>query len=302
LTAASLRHALQIQTSTLLSAASTADLLNPNSSPPDLTILPTNLLKPSERKRLSLLSERATLHAAHNAQSLYRACAGVTTFRVRDPDPKAVDGGAVLGLRIEVVTRARFQKPFYILLNRPWENRKESWKVHRHTVPAAIPINGIAARHLPAPPRRTHNDNGADHLEGEAPTGRSQDLNKFVRTLRRELVRYHNRMAGIADLRRAAGLDAAGEDKVSAERRGDADAGQGSITDISPADPAAMQIKIDWKDGRSGRLVLDEYGRVTKFVVLNEQGRSRGTTRRLLARGMELDDVVTMLAEEEQAG
>ncbi len=44
----------------------------------------------------------AAQQAKHNALQLHRMCAGVTTFRVRDPDPAAVDGGRVFGVRIEV--------------------------------------------------------------------------------------------------------------------------------------------------------------------------------------------------------
>jgi central kinetochore subunit Mal2/MCM21 len=288
----SLRRALQIQVSTVLLGPSTNALLAP--ATPDLTSVPA-LLTPSQENTRAALSEHVKRHAAHNTQSLYRACAGITTFRMRDPDPKAVDGGNVLGVRIDVVTRARFAKPYYLLLNRPWDGQKQYWRLHRHTVPPAVPVEAIAARCLPAPPKKSQAAIG-DVDDGQIVRHvKKQDLIKFVRTLRRDMVRYHNRIAGVADLRHAAGLDITGRKPKS--RSG---AGGGSIADISPADSAAKQIKIDWADGKSGRLVLDEDGHVTKFVILNEQGRSRGTTRRLLARGLKLDDVVSMLAEDVQ--
>ncbi len=41
-------------------------------------------------------------------ENLYRMCVGVTTFRVHDPDPHAVDGGHVLGVRLEAFEAGSF--------------------------------------------------------------------------------------------------------------------------------------------------------------------------------------------------
>jgi len=47
------------------------------------------------------------------------------------------------------------------------------------------------------------------------------------------------------------------------------------ITDISPADAEAKQVRIEWEDGRIGRVAIDEKGRVEKCVVIGEEGRDR---------------------------
>ncbi|KAK2600699.1 hypothetical protein N8I77_010214 [Diaporthe amygdali] len=232
------------------------------------------------------LQERLEKQIAYDQHCLYRACAGITTFRVRDPDPNAVDGGNVLGVRIEVMTRSKFLRPYFVLLNRPYsgnEQRKRFLRVHRHTVPACIPLSGLAARYLPAPkPIRSEGENG------EAIPEKRQDLSRFVRCLRRDIVRYHNRVSVIADLRRAVGLDG---------KRRDAEelAESSSLLAISAADTEAKQVRIDWKDGRSGRLVIGDDGDVVKLVVFGDMGRDRELTRELLSDGSRLEDVARKL-------
>lgn len=61
--------------------------------------------------------------ALHNQECTYRACASITTFRIRDPDPHAVDQGNVLGIRIDVGSSGKFIRPYYIMLNRPYPAR-----------------------------------------------------------------------------------------------------------------------------------------------------------------------------------
>ncbi len=51
---------------------------------------------------LSAAFDRASAQAKHSEQCLYRLGAGATMFEVQDPDPHAVAGGRVLGVRIEV--------------------------------------------------------------------------------------------------------------------------------------------------------------------------------------------------------
>lgn len=233
------------------------------------------------------LQERLEKQLAYDQHCLYRACAGITTFRVRDPDPNAVDGGNVLGVRIEVMTRSKFLRPYFVLLNRPYsgsEQRKGFLRVHRHTVPPCIPLGGLAARYLPAPkPARASGENG------DAAPERRQDLSRFVRCLRRDIVRYHNRVSVIADLRRAVGLDG---------KRRDAEelAESSPLLAISAADTEAKQVRVDWKDGRSGRLVIGDDGDVVKLVVFGDMGRDRELTRELLSEGSRLEDVARKLS------
>lgn len=235
------------------------------------------------------LQESLEKQIAYGQHCLYRACAGITTFRVRDPDPNAVDGGNVLGVRVEVMTRSRFVRPYFVLLNRPYsgsEQRRRFLRVHRHTVPPCVPLSGLAARHLPAPrpSPKTEGENGDSR-----PTERRQDLSRFVRCLRRDIVRYHNRVSVIADLRRAVGLDG--------KRRDAEELAEGSsLLAVSAADTEAKQVRVDWKDGRSGRLVIGDDGDVVKLVVFGDMGRDRELTRELLSDGSRLEDVARKLS------
>ncbi|KAK4649537.1 uncharacterized protein QC761_119850 [Podospora bellae-mahoneyi] len=253
--------ALQSKTSTLLTSPSTLALL---SSDPNLT-------------------SQSSLHQSHHLQTLYRTCATLTLFRAQDPDPNAVDAGSILGLRIEVVSRAKFLRPYYVLFNRPWASSsslpgpQRKWlRVHRHTVPSCIPLSGLAARYLPSPDKDD--------------TRRKQDLGKFARGVRREVVRYHARLGTVADLRKAAGLGRGGDG-------GD----KSGLVDISPADAEVRHVSVEWGDGRTGRLVIGDDGEVEKLVVVGENGRDREAGRELLgglglAGTVKAEEVVRRLA------
>lgn len=171
------------------------------------------------------------------------------------------------------MSRGQFLKPYYVMLNRPYFN-STYLRIHRHTLPPAIPLPGLAARHLPAP--KPESDNSP-----------KQDLDRFVRTLRREVTRYHNRMGVTADLRRGLGLHQAKEEGLKLN----------DIVDVSIADIEAKQIRLTWADERSGRLVMDNDGKVVKMVVYGEQGRDWETTKELYGDNDRIEDVVKQLQE-----
>ncbi|GAB1312211.1 Cenp-O kinetochore centromere component [Madurella fahalii] len=320
--AASLKKQLRLHVSTLITAPSTLQLLTSQDNPQPTLTLPLNnnnnntktTVTPATKK--SLLAHSA-LQQAHTQQCLYRACASITTFRARDPDPKAVDGGAILGLRIEVVSRGKFLRPYYVLLNRPYGHQNEAhgdggggggrdkagktWlRVHRHTLPACISLAGLAARYLAAP---SSNKEGKKKTEPR----KTQDLARFARALRREVVRYHHRLGVVAELRKAAGLggrkgaggDEDGGAEGGVEGEGEASARQplpNRLVDITPADAEAKHITIEWADGRTGRLVMGDDGEIVKLVVVGENGRDREAGRELLGGAVRVDDVARRLA------
>ncbi|EPE05268.1 cenp-o kinetochore centromere component [Ophiostoma piceae UAMH 11346] len=243
--AAALKKQLQVQTSTLLSAPSTRRLISENRS--------------SSTRAAKKLLKLCDSHDAHKQQSLYRAGAAVTAFRVRDPDPNAVDGGRVLGLRFDIMIGAQFLRPYYILLNRDDGPKKSGLRIHRHTVPPAVPLAGLATRHL------SKTGTGAED---------DDDLYAFARAVRRAIVRYHNRLAAIGDLRR-------GVQKAAFEGDGEIDTDR--PIDVSGADAEAKQIRFDWADGRTGRLIIDDDGDIEEMVVIGATGtRDRAAARALL--------------------
>lgn len=265
--AESLKRHLAVQTSTILTADSTRDLLRDRAK---------RKQKGGSAKAADdaeKLLKRSDEYVAHRQRNLYRACASITAFKVRDPDPNAVDGGAVLGLRFEVMSKARFLRPYYVMLNRPYADSRYL-RVHRHTVPPCIPLSGLAARHLPAP--KAKDDEGAAE----------QDLPLFARALRRELVRYRNRISIVGDLHKAAGLDKSQPQQPESHV---------SVTHISPADAEAKQISIEWNDGKVGRLVMDDDGKIVKMAVQGENGRDRGAVRKLLGGSARIEEILGRL-------
>ncbi|KAI0886172.1 Cenp-O kinetochore centromere component-domain-containing protein [Annulohypoxylon maeteangense] len=267
----SLKRDLKLQTTTLLTSSSTLQLLRENTSK-----------RPKSRKNTVLRSAellaKADEQAAHKQQCLYRTCAPITTFKVRDPDPNAVDNGSVLGLRFEIMYKARFLRPYYVMLNRPYPNSRRL-RIHRHTVPQCIPLPGLSARYLSPPTAKADDDD-------EDGAVKKQDLPAFVRALRRELVRYHNRTAVIGDLRSEAGLEKKPRKEVEVP-----------IVDISAADAQAKQIRVEWGDGRSGRLVINDDGDIVKMVAQGENGQDREAVRQLLGGSARVEEVVGRLGE-----
>jgi central kinetochore subunit Mal2/MCM21 len=158
--------------------------------------------------------------------------------------------------------------------------------VHRHTVPPCIPLAGLAARYLAPPP------SDGDQEEGK------QDLAKFARALRRELVRYHHRLGVVADLRKAAGLGGkmtTGDGEEGAGENGEG--GDGRLVDISAADAEAKQISIQWADGRTGRLVMGDDGEIVKVVAVGDNGRDHEAVRQLFGDAKTVGEVARRLAE-----
>jgi central kinetochore subunit Mal2/MCM21 len=152
------------------------------------------------------------------------------------------------------------------MLNKPFSG-SEALRVHKHTVPPCIPLDDLAKRYLAEP-------KAAD--DGNA--GKKQDLRRFTRELRREVVGYHNRISTIKSLRKEFKLD----EKVSRKGKGR----EKVIEDISAADAEAKQVRIEWVDGRIGRAVVDERGDVKRCVIIGEDGRDREAERKVVGGGM----------------
>ncbi|KIN07874.1 hypothetical protein OIDMADRAFT_151759 [Oidiodendron maius Zn] len=221
---------------------------------------------PSTPLDASPFLQTASKHLTQSKENLYRICASITTFRLQDPDPNAVDGGRVLGIRFDVSSAGRFARPYYVMLNKPFAD-KELLRVHRHTVPPCIPLAALAARYLPV----TKCDSG-DHGKDKV----TQDLGRFVRALRRQIVGYQNRTSVIKSLRREFKLDEGRQSGKKGKER------EKVIVDISAADAEAKQVRIEWVDGRVGRCVVGDTGNVEKCVVIGEQGRDWEVERRII--------------------
>lgn len=226
-------------------------------------------------------------------ENLYRACAGVTAYKVQDPDPNAVDSGNILGVRIEVFIGGKFVETYHVLFNRPSARHKTMLKIHRHTIPACIPVRQLANKFLPQSQR-------------DASSTTEQNLVKFGRVLRKELVSWHMRTAAVEKMRQEAGLpdkhaqeravakepvygqvlnafvsddeeeeedeqnvdeEEEEEEEESRKRRN----GPVKIIEID-ADMAARQVDIIWSNGQSATIEITKDGEIIKAVVRTEEG------------------------------
>ncbi|EPE24931.1 hypothetical protein GLAREA_11512 [Glarea lozoyensis ATCC 20868] len=266
----SLKSNLKLQTSTILSSQATRNTLRrlqkPTQEPRPQSAIPSTI--PTDT---SPLNSTTTAQTLHNTTNLYRACNSLTTFRIHDPDPHAVDNGSILALRLDISTSSKFIAPYYIVLNKPFPS-SPLLRVHRHTLPPYIPLAHLAERYLP-------HGKGAVAMGSRAPGQKRQDLNKFARALRREVVAYHNRVAVIKGLRREFRLDKKGRGKGKERER--------VIEDVSAADAEARQVRIEWVDGRIGRAVVGDGGEVIKCVVMGEGGRDWESERAIMGGRME---------------
>lgn len=178
------------------------------------------------------------------------------------------------------MSKSRFLRPYYVMLNRPYPGSRRL-RVHRHTVPPCIPLSGLAYRHLPPPPK-VENDAGSNALEPA-----EQDLVRFARELRREIVRYHNRAGAIGAISQAAAA------AVVSDADDDDD---DDMVDVRAADPQAKQIELGWADGRTGRIILDDDGKIEKMVVYRFDVRDHETKRQMLGDSLHVDDVVRLMS------
>lgn len=101
-------------------------------------------------------------------------------------------------------------------------------------------------------------------------------------------MRYHNRLGVSADLRRSLGAHSSKKTTTPPN----------AIIDVSIADTEAKQIRLTWADERNGRLVMDDDGKVVKFVVFGAtENRDWETTRQLGDSEGRVEDIAKMLEE-----
>ncbi|KAF1947234.1 hypothetical protein EJ02DRAFT_449824 [Clathrospora elynae] len=251
-----------------------------------------------------------TQQSRRNLENIHRACVGVTAYKVSDPDPHAQDHGNILGVRIDVALGGKFVETYHVLLNyiqnsSEGEEKKKSLRIHKHTIPACIPLQHLVNRWLQA--------GGKD---GEMQV--HQNLIRFGRSLRKELVSYHLRQQTLHHLRTEAGLehrnpnnddvgiaatgrvlnafvsdDGHSSDTEEAEDEDEA-SNPARILDIE-ADTAVRQVTVTWSSRTTAVVCISKDGRVEKAVCRTKNGSRdealsrkaigplRGLVRRLVA-------------------
>ncbi|KAI4652794.1 uncharacterized protein J4E78_007621 [Alternaria triticimaculans] len=220
-----------------------------------------------------------TRQSKRNLENIYRACAGVTAYKVKDPDPHALNDGNILGVSIDVALGGRFVETYHVLLSVKQKNDKRIMRIHKHTVPPCIPLQHLSDKWLPAGGKDEENDP-------------EQDLVRFGRLLRKELVSWHLRVNAVEELRKDAGLAQSrqdseddsftsngkilnafvSDDEASSDiEQEDADLGSARILDIE-ADAAVRQVTVVWSDRRTAVMAITKDGRVERAVCRTRDG------------------------------
>lgn len=214
-----------------------------------------------------------------NLENIHRACAGVTAYKVKDPDPNAINNGNILGVSIDVAIGGRFIETYHVLLNWRSKDGGRTLKIHKHTIPPCIPLQQLVNKWLPT--------SGKD-----ADVDPEQDLVSFGRLLRKELVGWHMRLSAVEDLKKEAGLNGqrskagkdselettgkvlnafVSDDESSSEAGEDVEDGPVRILDIE-CDAAVRQITFTWTDRRVAVMDITKDGRVEKAVCRARDG------------------------------
>jgi central kinetochore subunit Mal2/MCM21 len=295
-------------TNTLLCSTKIQNLLG------DSDVLPnTSLDLPNDENPLSTKS-RTSASASTNTQhqtNMHRLSFTVTTFPFADPSPTNSLHGRLLGLRFDQCSHlGMFQKPYYILLRRVEEGGDE-WRVHRHTIPAFVPLGRLEEEFLPLRDEDGSDDEhyGAEDESGSAGVkAKKQDLHSFVRKIRHELTSWNLRREAIDFLKSELRLvtppatakegDESEEDGADDTEMTDSDSttqGLYGVQSIEATSFEARQARITWTDGTIGRIKISNRGLVEKAVVVGEGGRIRGVENLLVDGESRVEELVGKL-------
>lgn len=203
--------------------------------------------------------------------------------------------------------------PYYVLLKRDGAEGEDQGdtkrlRVHRHTIPAFVPMKRLQRIYLPL---STTGDEDGDGDRNEEETlkpwktkpRRNQNLASFVRVLRRSLTAWHLRQDAVVHLRERLG--------VPSDQDGGQDGNQGGKEDqddkwtlpdndlglvsLGPTTLEARYIRLEWDDGRVGRFKVSDTGRVERAVVIGDRGRDKGLESVLTDGQGRVEDVIDRL-------
>lgn len=240
---------------------------------------------------------------SHTQANRHRVAFSATSFPFKDPSPHS-DSPNLLGVRIDICTRdGTFVKPYYVLLKRVGPDKK-ALRVHRHTIPVFIPLGQLEERYLPVPSGK---DDKGENLKPWK--RRRQDLRRLVRELRRELVSWHLRTDSAAWLREELGIaerERGNEkDAEAASRVGGDGASLARTLGIVSLDATSIEaryIRIEWSDGRVGRIKLSNRGFVEQAVVMDGDGKDVSTAALFTGGDGRVETLLQRLADSANPG
>lgn len=239
------------------------------------------------------LVETTKQHAQSNA---YRLAFGVTAFPFTDPNPET-SNRPLLGIRFDICKRSGiFDTPFYIICKKASE-KSEELRIHRHTIPAHIPLSEYEDQYLP------FHDEGYGSEEGDISmlSGKKQDLHALVDHVRNDLLSWRCRQEAIELL--AEELEVPDPDKEDEEDEDDDTPLEGKygIYGVSAVSADARFARIVWADGRVGRVKIADDGSIEKAVVfggdVGKEERMKSAERILTRDHASIEGLVERLKE-----
>ncbi|KAK1144799.1 hypothetical protein N8T08_004810 [Aspergillus melleus] len=261
-------------------------------------------LKTLPPSTLATLTEKITplVHDAekHTSVNHHRIAFSATTFPFKDPSPNTDDPN-LLGVRIDLCKRdGRFARPFYLLLKRVGgtgtananaakagrDRAAGRLKVHRHTIPAFIPMEGLERVYLPAAANNEQEEEEATLKPWKKKKSKKQDLQGLVRELRRQLVAWQLRMDAIGLLREKLGVvrrgvddyqddDGVWERSFLDQKETKLAANEWGIVSLGPTALEAVYVRVEWANGQVGRFKISNSGIVERAVVIGDDGRDK---------------------------
>lgn len=160
-----------------------------------------------------------------------------------DPNPEVVQHKTLLGIRFDNPSRhGSFHTPYYILLKRVSSSNK-AVRVHRHTIPALVPLQRYEEQYLPQPDVDTEEDETPNGTSTEHPTtttetttdtSNKQDLHSLVAKVRHDLISWHLRRDTLDQVCEELNLPAATPLSPSVAIKADPDSKTEAIPDPNP--------------------------------------------------------------------
>lgn len=230
----------------------------------------------------------------HALSNHHRAVFSTTSFPFNDPSAYA-ESPNLLGIRIDVCSRlGTYVAPYYVLLKRVGKDKK-SLRVHRHTIPIFVPLSQLERKYLPVSDTSSDSQNGLKRTKTQ-----KQDLKRLVRELRKELVSWHLRRDAVTWFQDELGLiqgDEDGEPQAEASpqitRRQQVQ--KLGITSVDATSPETRYIRLEWDDGRVGRIKLSNRGLVERAIVIGDDGRDKPMENCLVGGDGRIESIVHRL-------
>ncbi|KAI1960373.1 hypothetical protein LOZ58_004096 [Ophidiomyces ophidiicola] len=245
------------------------------------------LLRPQVLSSSNPLAPVVLSAEKHTLSNHHRAVFSATAFPFTDPSPHA-DAPKLLGIRIDVVQKGgQYCEPYYVLLKRTGSD-KNALQVYKHTIPAFIPLEQLQAAYLPVPDVSLYQEDNPKVVP------KKQSLTKFVRALRQELVAWHLRRDAVDWLQESlGGIRDTNHDQTLGQSLG---AELGIVT-LRSASLETRLIRLEWRDGRVGRVSLSNKGYVDRAVVFDGQMRDKSMENILTAGDRRVETMIQRLVD-----